>query len=170
MGRGVLMPMEHGALLLQIRITVLLSSYVLQNYRFNCFTVGCVGWREVLVSNKFSAELLLSSDYIVEQTGVTALHCNPGHLYTCDPASAQAAGQAPAGLSPRLPQNITHIFTQCLAFVSSLTETKFPSSSSMTEFPQFLSLGLYSSQDFDITTKQSSHLSSCNQLFAFPTL
>lgn len=161
MGRDVLVPVEHGALLLQICITVLLSSYVLQNYCFNCFTVGCVGWREVLVSNKLSAELLLSSDYIVEQTGVTApaaLHCNPGHFCTCDRASAQAAAWAPAGLNPCPPQNITLIFTQCLAFVSSLTETKFPSSSSMREFPQFLSLGLYSSQHFDITTKKSSHL------------
>jgi len=52
-----------------------------------------------------------------------------------------------------LPQNITHVFTQCLALVSSLTEMKFPSFSSLTEFPQLLSLGLYSSQDFDISTK-----------------
>lgn len=162
------MPLEHSALLLQICITVLLSFHILQNYCFNCFTVGCVGWREVLVLNKLSAERLLSTNYNVEQTGVTepaALYCNPGHFCTCDPASAQAATWVPAGLSPCLSQNITHIFTQCLAFVSSLTETRFPSSSSTTEFPQFLPLGLYSSQDFDITTKKSSHLSSYNQFF-----
>ena len=144
------MLLDHSALLPQIRITVLLSFYVLQNYCFNCFTVGCVGWREVLVLNKLSAELLIFSNYNVEQTGVTgsaASYCNPGHFRAYDPASAQAATWASSGLSPCLSQNITHIFTQCLAFVSSLTEKKFPSFRPMTEFPQFLSLGLYSSQD-----------------------
>lgn len=108
------MLLDHSALLLQICITVLLSFYVLQIYCFNCFTVGCVGWREVLVLNKLSAELLLSSNYNVEQTGVTApaaLDYNPGHFCAYDPASAQAATWAPAGLRPCPPQNITHVFT-----------------------------------------------------------
>lgn len=108
------MLLDHSALLLQICITVLLSFYVLQNYCFNCFTVGCVGWSKVLVLNKLSAELLLSSNYNVEQSGVTApaaLYCNLGHLGAWDPASAQAATWAPAGLSPCLSEHHSHFYT-----------------------------------------------------------
>lgn len=97
--QDILLLLDQSALLLQICITVLLSCYVLQNYCFNCFTVGCVGWREVLVLNKLSAELLHSSNCSMEQTGATApaaLHCNPGHFCTYDPASAQGATWAPA--------------------------------------------------------------------------
>lgn len=122
-----------GALLLQTRIAGLPSLYVLQTYWFNCFTVGCVGWKEVLGLNKLSAELLLASNYEV-QTGVTApaaLCCSPGHFCACDHGTIQAETCTPACFSPSLSQDI---FTQCLASISSLAETKFPYHDRISQF------------------------------------
>lgn len=125
---------DLGALPLQIRITRLPSLHSLQNDCLNCFTAGRVGWKEVLGLNKLSAELLLASNCEV-QTGGTApaaLRCSPGHFCASDHSSAQAATCAPTGLNPALSQDI---FTQRLASMSSLAETKFPSFLSVTEFP-----------------------------------
>lgn len=91
---------------LQTCIAVLPSLYVLQNYCFNCCTVGCVGWKEVLGLNESSSELLLSSDYSMKQAAVTAPAascCSPGHFCACDQSSARGPTRAPAGVSPSMP-------------------------------------------------------------------
>lgn len=85
---------------------------------------------------------------------------------TLDMSAPMAAVWALAGASPCLSQTFTHIFTQCWAFISSLAEKKIVSFCAMTEFPYILPLGLYPSQDFDITekkrkTKTLQHLHVC---------